>query len=103
MTALSPTFERYRRQRKRELMELGLDARQAYLSSKNEALNRQALVPVIGKSAALTAKTLTKLRLDGTFSQFLVVPEREIPSDLRDRAEAWAGAPDRSQAGSPAN
>lgn len=101
MSALSPTFERFRRRRKRELMELGLNKSEAYSASKNEARSRQAMVPLLGKEAALKSEILTKIRLDGTYSQFLVVPESEIAPDLRDRAEAWADSPDRPQVGLP--
>ncbi|MGO8091628.1 hypothetical protein AB9E29_31320 [Rhizobium leguminosarum] len=102
MSRLSRDFEKYRRARRRELIKLGIPRSDAHEAAKSEALGRQAMVPVLGKEAALTSKILTKLRMDGTFAQFLVVPEHEVPPDLRDRAEAWAGAPDRPKAGSPA-
>ncbi|XAZ24018.1 hypothetical protein LVY75_12385 [Sinorhizobium sp. B11] len=101
MSGLSPTFERFRRRRKRELMELGLNKNEAYSASKREARSRQAMVSLVGKEAALNSEILTKIRLDGTYSQLLMVPETEIAPDLRDRAEAWADSSDRPQAGSP--
>ncbi|WP_164903027.1 hypothetical protein [Rhizobium leguminosarum] len=103
MTKLSRDFEQWRRARRRELIGLGLDAREAYLGAKREALARQGMVPVVGKDAALTSGTVTQLRPDGTYGVFLMAPESKIPPELRSRAEAWAESPPRPQVGSPSN
>ncbi|MBB3164685.1 hypothetical protein FHS25_005188 [Rhizobium laguerreae] len=103
MTKLTRDFEKWRRARRRELIDLGIPSSAAHAASKDEAFSRQAMVAIVGKDAALTSKTMVKLRPDGTCSMLLVTPECKIPPQLRNRAEAWAAAPDRPKAGSPAN
>lgn len=95
MTKLTRDFEKWRRARRRELLDLGIDPREAYLGAKREAFARQGMVPIVGKDAALTSGTVTQFRPDGTYGVFLMAPESKIPPELRDRAEAWAAAPDR--------
>lgn len=87
---LLPFWSTWRKARAAELARAGFPKSLSKAIALREAMNRQFLTKIIGRSAALKADLITSLRADGTFSVHAAVKESSVPLPLRQRADGWA-------------